>query len=186
MNGESHSKIQLNWLSHLVSSMNYVFFFSKLRHESQTFYIYIYIFGDSQLNKKNMHHPRVYGSNAGLHFKALKTAFYGLVAQKHHFSSLLMKLNISPSHTFLPVHLHHDIKFTTYIFLACCLSEKAHLFANALTGGGNCTWETPECHFLSFQGACFRGTRFGLNVEKRWARHTHHFLRLTKKHTRSV
>lgn len=112
-----------------------------------------------RLIKKNMHHPRVYGSNTGLHFKALKTPFYRSVAQKLHFSSVLMELRISPSHAshFLPLHLHHDIKFTTYIFLACFLSEKAHLFAVSLTGGKNCTWETPECHFLSFQGTCFKG-----------------------------
>lgn len=113
-----------------------------------------------------MHHPRVYGSNAGLHFKALKTAFYGLVAQKHHFSSLLMKLNISPSHAFLPVHLHHDIKFTTYIFLACSLSEKAHLFANALTGEKKLHMGNPRVSFPEFSGYVFQGNPLWIECRK--------------------
>lgn len=106
-----------------------------------------------------MHHPCVYGSNTGLHFKALKTPFYRSVAQKLDFLSLLMELRISPSHAshFLPLHLHHDIKRTTYIFLACFLSEKTHLFANALTGEKNCTWGNPRVSFPEFSGCRFQG-----------------------------
>lgn len=113
-------------------------------------------FGDSEVNKTEYAPSMSLWRQHWSPFQSFKkTPFYRSVAQKLHFLSLLMELRISPSHAshFLPLRLHHDINFTTYIFLACFLSEKAHLYANALTGGEkNCTWGNPRVSFPE----CFR------------------------------
>lgn len=75
-----------------------------------------------------------------------------LIEKLHKSTIFLLKLNkysslLATPH-FLPLHLPHILKPSMYIFLACSLNEKAHLFTNPTVK--YCTEETPVDNFLTF------------------------------------